>query len=253
MAKQDSIITLRGAIDNITFARSANGALIAYKKKDSITKQRILTDAVFQRTRENMEEFGRAGKASGLLKKAARPLLQKLKDKNLNRRLISAMLKVIQADSTSTRGRRNVLDGEAELLKGFEINSNAAFEKTLLKDYTATISRVTGELAFNVAALIPANDIAYPPGATHFKIASGGYAINFEAGTFDRMQTESALFPLTLAPTTPITLTNTVAPNSTFPLFLVVGIQFYQEVNGGSYPLMNGAYNPFRVVEVNGL
>ncbi|MBG6062292.1 hypothetical protein IWX83_002090 [Flavobacterium sp. CG_9.1] len=37
-------------------------------------------------------------------------------------RLTQAMIKVIQADTVSVRGLRNVIDGEAELLAGFEFN-----------------------------------------------------------------------------------------------------------------------------------
>jgi hypothetical protein len=253
MAFQDGIISLRGSIDNLTFARSINGKLIAYKKKDGVTKQRILTDHVFARTRENMEEFGRAGKASGTLKKSIRPLLQKLKDKNLNRRLISAFMKVIQEDKVSARGKRNIVDGEAELLQGFELNTNAEFEKTMLKEYTTSIDRVTGELELQIPSFIPQNEVAYPLGATHFKVISGGYSIDFENEKFDRMQTETALIELNMVATQPIILTNTIKPNSTHPLFLVAGVLFYQELNGVNYPLMQGIYNPFRVLQVKGL
>jgi hypothetical protein len=34
------------------------------------------------------------------------------------------MVKVIQADATNSRGQRNVIDGEAEMLEGFEFNKN---------------------------------------------------------------------------------------------------------------------------------
>jgi hypothetical protein len=153
----------------------------------------------------------------------------------------------------SNRGQRNIVDGEAELLQGFEFNSNAEFDKTLLKEYTTSIDRATGELELQIASFIPINEISYPAGATHFKIVSGGYSVDFENEKFDRMQTESALLPLDLLATQPIVLTNTVKPNSTHPLFLVAGIQFYQEMNGNNYPLKQGIYNPFKVLSVKGV
>jgi hypothetical protein len=53
--------------------------------------------------------------------------------------------------------------------------------------------------------------------------------------------------------TVAINQVNTVTPNSTKPLFLALGIEFFQEVNGQMYPLKNGAYNPLALVQVSGL
>ena len=43
-------------------------------------------------------------------------------DSRMVSRLTQRMVKVIQADQVSERGLRNVIDGEAELLFGFEFN-----------------------------------------------------------------------------------------------------------------------------------
>ncbi|WP_197428779.1 hypothetical protein [Phnomibacter ginsenosidimutans] len=52
--------------------------------------------------------------------------------------------------------------------------------------------------------------------------------------------------------TTALTLSNTVTAASTKPLFLVLGIEFYQEVNGSMYSLKNGTYNALALVKVSG-
>ena len=45
---------------------------------------------------------------------------------------------------------------------------------------------------------------------------------------------------------------NAVTPASTKPLFLAVGVEFYQEINGQMYPLKNGAFNPLSLAKVDG-
>ena len=50
-----------------------------------------------------------------------------------------------------------------------------------------------------------------------------------------------------------INLNNNVTANSTHPLFLVLGVEFYQDVNGVKYPLKNGAYNALSIVKVSGV
>lgn len=95
--------------------------------------------------------------------------------------------------------------------------------------------------------------VAAPGGATHFKIVSAGAEIDFENETFVMDSSASAVLPWDTTVTTLLTLTNNVTANTTDPLFLVLGIEFYQEVNGTQYPLKNGAYNSLALVKVSGV
>lgn len=64
---------------------------------------------------------------------------------------------------------------------------------------------------------------------------------------------ESALLPWDNTATAIINLSNSVGANIVHPIFLVLGINFFQEVNGMQYPLKNGAFNPLAIVKVLGL
>lgn len=85
-------------------------------------------------------------------------------------RLTQLMVKVIQADLVNERGLRNVIDGEAELLKGFDFNITGKLGTTLFAPFVGVIDRVTGEIKVDLESFIPANMIAAPGGTTHFKI-----------------------------------------------------------------------------------
>ena len=121
MARQRSIIKLDGTIGGITFYKSKDGYLA--REKGGIPAERIANDPAFQRTRENGAEFGRAGKAGKVLRNSIRQLLQNVNDSRMVSRLTKEMVKVIQMDATNPRGQRNVIDGEAELLIGFDLSS----------------------------------------------------------------------------------------------------------------------------------
>ena len=120
MARQRSIIKLDGTIGGITFYKSKDGYLA--REKGGISAERIANDPAFQRTRENGAEFGRAGKAGKVLRNSIRQLLQNVNDSRMVSRLTKEMVKVIQMDATNPRGQRNVIDGEAELLIGFDLH-----------------------------------------------------------------------------------------------------------------------------------
>ena len=251
MAKQMGIIPLKGTIGNITFYKSKAGHLA--REKGGIDANRIATDPAFVRTRENGSEFGRAGKAGKLLRTAFRALLLNIGDSYLTARLASKMLKVIQADVTNVRGQRNVIDGEAELLKGFEFNSSARLGSTLYALFTTAIDRAAGTLIVDIPSFVPVNMVAGPAGATHFKILAAGAEIDFEAETFVSGSAASAELPIDATPTAMMNLTVNVTDNSTKPLFLSLGIEFYQQVNGALYSLKNGIYNALAMVEVSGI
>ncbi|RKS03098.1 hypothetical protein [Flavobacterium sp. 102] len=249
MARQKGILKIKGTIGDITFYKTKDGYLV--KEKSAIEGNRIATDPAFQRTRENGYEFGRAGKAGKVLRVALRPLLLNTADNRMVGRLTQAMMKVIKADLVSERGQRNVIDGETELLVGFEFNINGKLSNSLYAPIVGSIDRVTGDITLDIASFIPINMVAAPSGTTHFKIISGGAELDFEAETHVVATAETAILPWDTTPTAVIAHTNPVTPNSTKPLLLAVGVEFYQEVNGTMYPLKNGAYNPLSIVAVD--
>ncbi|RKS01683.1 hypothetical protein [Flavobacterium sp. 102] len=252
MARQTGIIKLKGTIGGMTFYKtSADGHLV--REKGGIEKSRIESDPAFQRTRENGAEFGRAGKAGKMLRTALRALLINSADSRMVSRLTQQMVKVIQADLVNERGLRNVIDGEAELLLGFEFNLRGKLGTTLYAPFVGAIDRVSGEITVDIAPFIPANMIVAPSGTTHYKIISGGAEIDFENEVFTVATSETAILPWDATLTVAVAQTNQVTAASTKPLFLALGIEFYQEVNGSMYPLKNGAFNPLALVKVSGL
>ena len=251
MARQKGIIKLKGTIGDITFYKTQDGHLA--REKGGIDASRIASDPAFQRTRENGSEFGRAGKAGKILRTSLRALLINSADGRMVSRLTQKMVKVIQADTVSVRGLRNVIDGEAELLQGFEFNIRGKLGTSLFAPFVGAIDRVAGTISVDIAPFIPANMIAAPSGTTHFKIISAGSEVDFEAETFVEAHSETAILPWDNVETVAISQENAVTAASTKPLFLALGVEFYQEVNGQMYPLKNGAFNPLALVSVSGL
>ena len=95
--------------------------------------------------------------------------------------------------------------------------------------------------------------VSAPNGTTHFKLISAGAEIDFENETFVVDTQETAQLPWDINASAAINLTNQVTAASTHPLFLVLGIEFYQQVNGVSYALKNGKSNALAIVRVSGV
>src|SRR5215831_10956836 len=97
MARQHGLIRLDGSIGDMTYYKSKDG----YRAKEKFTLRtgRIATDPRFIRTRENMAEFGRAGTAGKLIRRAINPILKDAKDSRAVSRLLKLLSQVIKSDT----------------------------------------------------------------------------------------------------------------------------------------------------------
>jgi hypothetical protein len=73
MGRKRGPLKVTGTLGDINFYKSQDGYLAG--EKGGVDGKRIKTDPVFKRTRENGQEFGRAGKSGKLLRTAFRTML----------------------------------------------------------------------------------------------------------------------------------------------------------------------------------
>ncbi|OAD91507.1 hypothetical protein A7A78_03165 [Aequorivita soesokkakensis] len=250
MARQVGLLKLVGTLGDISFYKSFYGFLA--RAKTGVDRQTILRDPRFRRTRENASEFGRAAKAGKLLRDAIRPVLKNAKDSMTVQRLTQKMVKVLQADPANKRGKRTVTQGELGLLKGFDFNINARLDNTLQISFQTVINPVSGIILLTLNSFRPITDIKVPTGTTHFKILFGAAALNFETIKFLFSHKDSGILSYDGNAVSIDTIFIKLSPNLSWPIFLVLGIEFYQEVNGAYYSLEDGAFNALGIIEVVG-
>ena len=248
MAKQIEFFKLHGTIGDITFYKSQDG-LIA-RKKGGISAQRIKTGSSFERTRENIAEFSKAARGGKVVREAFLYMVDKAKDNKLVSRLTKEMLMVVKSDNISVRGQRNLVNGQVQLLRGFNFNNRAHLSTTLKIPFIESIDRATGTFLISLPSYTPNESISAPTGTTHYKIVCAGAEMDFINNRYVVNSNESALLPYNSNPVLPLDLGMNVSANSINHLFLVLGIQFYQMVNGISYSLSNGEFNTLSIVSV---
>jgi hypothetical protein len=248
MAKLGGILKIEGTLDGMTFYKTKDGHLV--RTKGGVSKDRIQNDPAFERTRENGKEFGSSAASGKLLRLSVRNLLMRAKDSRVASRLTQSMTKVKNFDLISDRGDRNVAVGIAtpegkEILKGFNFNNRAIIGSILFAPYS--IDGATGEIT--LTDLNPMNDIAYPSGATHVSLTSAFAKIDFETGE-NSIEISPAVNLLIDNTTATQTLVPPAVPTGTGNDFMLLLVEFFQEVNGSQYSLKNGAFNVLSIVEV---
>ena len=248
MGKLTGIIKLTGTFDGLTFYKTSDGYLV--KTKSGVSKNRIMNDPAFVRTRENLNEFSLSVKSGKVLRQAIGPLLHRSKDSKLSSRMLKVMHLIKNLDPSSARGERLVRLGIASpegklLLKGFDFNVHAPLSLVMHAFYTVDVA--TGVLT--IPDFSPEEQLSIPEGATHVNICSAFVNLDFETGIFESRYSPATVLELDTTIST-IILTPEAVPSGTgTPLYLLL-IEFFQDVNGVHYSLRNGAFNVLNVVEV---
>ena len=212
---------------------------------------RIKNDPAFERTRENMEEFARAGKAAKLLRTIFRDVTINAKDTITQARLTKVMSRIVLGDPISERGKRTVNNGDLQQLQPFHFNERAGIKDVLFVRCPMNFNRVSGEVTVNIPAFIPRNMVQQAPGTTHFRILAAAAAVNFDTEQHEYAMQTTAELPYNSDPTQAATLTMALPANSTDMVIAALGIEYYQMVNSRSYALKSGEYNATTIVLVD--
>lgn len=247
MARQKGVFKVKGTMDDFSFYQSQDGYLV--RMKGGVDAKRIKTDPAFARTRENGSEFGRAANRAKLLRTALRSLINKAKDGRVSSRLQQSMMKVLQSDTVQNRGARDFADGDIGLLKGFDFNINAKLGSTLFFPYSVAVDRVAGEAKIIVPDFVATVDVLIPGGSTHLKLIAGTSEVNPSTLEYISQVTETAWIAVDATTTPAADLVMPLTANTTDHVYVVLGVEFGQEVNGTTYVLKNGAFNALGIVE----
>ena len=249
MARQKSILKLQGTIGGISFYKSKDGYLA--REKGGVDASRIANDPGFARTRENGAEFGNSASSGKLLRDAVRVLGKDASDGRITSRLTQIMAQIKNMDEANARGERHVGEGMSKdeakaLLIGFNFNVNAVLGAVLHRPFN--VDTETGEIT--IAELTPLNDINLPSGASHIILKSGFASVNFATGESE-MTVSAPLRIATNAATQAVSLKPATAPVIEGTHFLLLSIDFVQEVNNVDYSLNNNSYNVLAIVSVD--
>ena len=246
MAKQTSIITLKGRVGRLSFYKTRDGYLA--REKGGVEKSRIMNDPRYARTRENMREFADNANSTKLVKDALRTVTTKVSDQRLGLRLNQRLMKVLKSDEISIRGERKVKNGNWDLLGGMELNIRASLTKTLLFQIQPVDSAATWEI--QIPAFLPTNEIAYPVEAQGFKITATGVGLDFDANTRSIQTSATPILPVSVPMEATVLSIDKSQLSGTHFLF-VLSVEFYLNVNQEDYHLNNGDYNAGQILGVS--
>lgn len=222
------------------------------------TGEQVNTAPEFERTRENMNEFGGCAKAGKSVRTGLSQLMKQMADSQVTGRLTSIMKKINLEDGTEARGYRKIeITTQRKYLANFDFNKDVSFNSIFNALYTVkhTMARDSADLV--LPAFNPANYVSAPSGATDCRFVSAitiisDFQYNTANGLYEPIEASlnemnkieySSYIPLN---TSFAGVTITAAfPTGTTPtkdvsVLQCIGIEFYQKV-GTSYYLLSSS------------
>lgn len=222
------------------------------------TGDQVKTAPEFERTRENMNEFGASAKAGKSVRTGLSQLMKQMSDSQVTGRLTSIMKKINLEDQTEARGYRKIeITTQRNYLKGFEFDKNISFNGIFNAPYSLAqgVDRETADLV--VLTFNPANLVNAPSGATHFRLINAltvvsDFEYNVTTNSYEPMdpvlnevnyiQYSGFLDLYGIVPDTTITATlpGGAIPSVNTSVLQCIGIEFYQQVGANFYLFASG-------------
>ncbi|MBO6880908.1 hypothetical protein [Winogradskyella sp.] len=257
MARNNSFIKLEGTLDGLTFYNKDGQNLV--KSKNQVSRNRIMNDPAYKRTRENMQEFGGAARCSKAFRESFSAIARLVADTYLASRL-TGKIRGIVPNGAGLRGQRNInLVDNLEPLIGLQFNVSKPFDSQFNAPSTGpVIDPNRDKVTWTIPDFNTDTYINIPEGATHCKLAlAAGYVSNYEwvpalksyepveeapNGVGAIVYSDAIALGAMVGSDTNLALDLTAhAPIPvTTALFAGTAIVFYQMVNGELYELAQG-------------
>ena len=235
MAKQKGILPLVGTIGGINFYY-LNGKPVARGAGGGFNGKAIKTKASMQRVRENGSEFGHCSNVNKAFRMGLQPFYTQHSFTFFHSRLMTLFTQLKALDAVNARGERRVSQGVAtaqgqQLLKAFKYTPKLALEQVLPFNFVMDWETNTFTLP-----TFKAERVSFISGATHMGLQFGILDFNFETLEYNMHMAEALVLTKTFLDTS-VAFTPVSVPDGMGLKMAILGLRYYQEVDGLLYLL----------------
>lgn len=220
------------------------------KKTAIVNRRRVLNDPVFELTRQNNAEFGRACKANRLLRHAFALAMTNKADRYVSGRLTKTMFNILQSDSVNDRGERRITKGALGLLEGFNFNRDTSLQNVLRGPYSITINPEETQATISFPSFMAKTMIETTSGANACMLTAIGASLNLEEETWPVDPVQTDIWDIIRHPRETMQLQIPVPDHkSTHAIIIALGIEFFHEIRCRYQPV-DKKHNALAVVKV---
>ena len=170
MAEQSGIVRIKGRIGNLSFYQGNSKDLV--KTATGPSKERIMTDPKYIRTRENLSEFGGSAHIGKAFRTGLSETINVMKGKYMAGR-VTGMFKRVCSNGKGIRGERMFeIVSNTNILAGFNFNKSKILSSIFSPPYSYTANVDRNETVLLIPDFNISDYVNAPAGATHFRLAN---------------------------------------------------------------------------------
>ena len=225
MAKVIAPFLIKGTLDDINFVITADGENYARMKgKTGVTAEQFKNNPIFDRIRNQSQEFGQCVKKAAVFRQLASRFNSQAKDGSVAGRTNKLLFEILQEDTTHPQGERTLTaglktsDGKEALLL-FESNKLRPLAHVLkIKEQCNPEGQTVTLIDFTAS-----QDVDWPEEATHVHFSAATANWDFENNTFDTCYSKEIILDKESEKQTIILTTDKPIGNHLHLTFLFIG------------------------------
>ena len=169
MALLDSILSMTGSLDNLSFYKVKGSNKVHVRLKAGVSKKRMQTDPSFAKSRLHQQEFAGRILAGQLVARATYPL-RSIRNYDLVRALHAPFKAIQDRDTKNKLGERGIsLSENPRMLEGLSLNRTNNLESIVAPSIQYSIHE-TGEAIVQIPELIPGINLHLPRTSQYYRI-----------------------------------------------------------------------------------
>lgn len=217
-----------------------------HARKIGLTAERVRIDPRFHKTRLLAKEFAELAAYVKLIR-AALSTVTVIKN---NARLHGLLNRALQYDETHCCGSRKLVNGNLEILKGFNLNPKTALEDACKIEWDIVYHPHTRQTTVHIPSFVPEYYISPPEGIHYCRIYVIAANIDIERSSYTTESRKTSLIPLKKIhfPATRLTIPHTV--NSGFLGIIALGITWYKSEKESNKLIVSAIPGPMQIIKV---
>lgn len=237
MAKQKGIITLQGTLGGINFYY-LNGQPVARQAGGGFNSTAIKTKPSMARVRENSREFGACSVVNKSFRHALMPFYEGVRFCDFHSRLLGLFTRIKNLDGIHPRGARTVeaglqtADGQGMMVDFVYTPHCDVLQVLPFRHLVSEDLQQLDMLDFNI------RQVSFLSGATHVGLTYGVLDMLANPLSLNLYLSEPVLLDRDYVGSS-LSLTVADLPEHTERRFCILGVRFYQMVDGKAYPMMD--------------
>lgn len=220
------------------------------KNSSKKKKKEMETSANYERTRENMAEFGKAASANKLIRRAFYESILHAKDRYVSARLTKRLSRIVLTDEISRRGERYITPKFLRMLEGFNFNHDKPLSHVLYANYEVSVDRFTGVVTISLPVFNPHTMIDGTVKSYDFNLVGAVVSIDFNEGQIDLSERTEQFFASTDYKTRPFELRLSIPAGFARPLIVALGVEIISGQGPDDWTVMQRSLSALSIVRV---